>query len=374
MKSLYIAFIPLETGSGISRKIQAQYNAFLHNGLDMDFCVPKIVGDNYCYVINDNIIDNLGRGKLVNVRIFYRYNNIVEYIKTKNVKFVYIRYDNMKVAPPFLSFLKRIKKTGATIYIEMPTYPYDGELPVNKLKYRIRNYIEKKVRKSFYKYVDKIITFSNDSQIFNVDTIKISNAVDSERIKSRVPQKHSGINLIAVAMFNFWHGYDRLIKGLHNYYSNNHTDDVHLYLVGKGKGNVLEDYQKLVNDLHLNDYVTFCGVLYGEELDTIFDKVDIGVGSLGRHRNGITQLKALKNVEYAVRGIPFIYSEQNPDFDDKPYVLKVNADDSDIDVQEIVKFYKSLDITESDIRDSVIDDLSWNSQIRKITQSLPSFN
>lgn len=374
MKSVYIAFIPLESGSGISRKIQAQYDAFLHNGLDMDFCVPTIIDDNYCYTINNSIIDNLGKGKLSSIKSFYKYNKILDYIKSKNVKFVYIRYDIMKVAPPFLSFLKRIKSLGATIYMEIPTYPYDGELPSNKLKYRIRNYIEKNTRKYYYKYIDKIVTFSNDSQIFNIDTIQISNAVDSERITPREPLKHAGINLIAVAMFNFWHGYDRLIKGLHDYYSSDYTDDVHLYLVGKGKDNVLEDYQQLVDALNLNEHVTFCGVLYGDELDKMFDIADIGVGSLGRHRNGITHLKALKNVEYAVRGIPFIYSEHNSDFDDKPYVLKVSADDSNLDVNEIVKFYKSIDIKGCEIRKSIINELSWDFQIRKITQSIYSLH
>ncbi len=36
----------------------------------------------------------------------------------------------------------------------------------------------------------------------------------------------------------------------------------------------------------------------------------MGIASLGRHRNGITRIKTLKNREYAARGIPFVYSER----------------------------------------------------------------
>lgn len=48
----------------------------------------------------------------------------------------------------------------------------------------------------------------------------------------------------------------------------------------------------------------------------------MGIASLGRHRNGITRIKTLKNREYAARGIPFVYSENDSDFDGMPYVMK----------------------------------------------------
>ncbi|MEG2480028.1 MAG: hypothetical protein RSA50_07120, partial [Mucinivorans sp.] len=44
--------------------------------------------------------------------------------------------------------------------------------------------------------------------------------------------------------------------------------------------------------------------------DDLFEQADIAIGSLARHRSGITTIKTLKNREYAARGIPFIYSEK----------------------------------------------------------------
>ena len=104
-------------------------------------------------------------------------------------------------------------------------------------------------------------------------------------------------------------------------------------------------------------------------MDTIFDFCDFGVGSLGRHRVGIDRIKTLKNREYAARGIPFIYSETDSDFDDKPYVLKVPADDSPIDIYRIINFYRQSPYSPQQIRNS-IEDLSWKNQMMKVIKTI----
>ena len=70
-------------------------------------------------------------------------------------------------------------------------------------------------------------------------------------------------------------------------------------------------------------------------LDQLFSKADMGIGSLGRHRSGITHIKTLKNREYAARGIPFVYSEIDADFDHCNYVLKVPANETPINIHGI---------------------------------------
>jgi hypothetical protein len=67
-------------------------------------------------------------------------------------------------------------------------------------------------------------------------------------------------------------------------------------------------------------------------LDELFEQADMGIGSLARHRSGITHIKTLKNREYAARGLPFIYSEMDSDFEGKPYILKAKADESPIEI------------------------------------------
>ena len=105
--------------------------------------------------------------------------------------------------------------------------------------------------------------------------------------------------------------------------------------------------------------------MFGKPLDDLFNQCQFAIGSLGRHRNGITVIKTLKNREYATRGLPFIYSEQDSDFDQQPYVLKAPADESPVDIQRIVDFIESHPFSCIEIRKSV-EHLTWKIQMQKV--------
>jgi hypothetical protein len=120
----------------------------------------------------------------------------------------------------------------------------------------------------------------------------------------------------------------------------------------------------------MEKYVHFRGNCSGEELDVLFEKSDFGIASLGRHRSGITKIKTLKNREYAARGIPFIYSETDDDFEKMPYIIKAPADETHINIQGIIDFYRSLKLTPSDIRASIENLLSWNVQMQKVVNEI----
>jgi hypothetical protein len=101
----------------------------------------------------------------------------------------------------------------------------------------------------------------------------------------------------------------------------------------------------------------------------VFNRADLGIGSLARHRSNVTYIKTLKNREYAARGIPFIYSETDTDFENMPYILKVPADESPIDIKKIIKKYFLISETPEQIRNSVCH-LSWRSQMQKVIDSI----
>ena len=96
---------------------------------------------------------------------------------------------------------------------------------------------------------------------------------------------------------------------------------------------------------------------------------DFAIGSLARHRSGITNLKSLKNREYAARGFSFIYSEQDDDFENMPYIYKVPADESPIDVPRLIEFYTSQSLSPEEIRAS-IKHLSWDEQMKKVSEDV----
>ena len=208
------------------------------------------------------------------------------------------------------------------------------------------------------------MTSSLFDEILRIPTVKISNA-PAYKLPIKTMQSKDGLHMIAVANLAFWHGYDRLIKGMANYYRKPHDKDVHFTIVGKGNLDIYNDLVCLVKENSLEDHISFLGQKNNSELDKYFDEANLAIGCLGCHRKNIYEVKSLKNVEYAMRGIPFIYSESNSDFDTRPYVLRVPADDSDIDISQLFDFVKRLKLSPLEIHDSV-KDYTWGSQMKKV--------
>ena len=266
--------------------------------------------------------------------------------------------------------VKQMKKYGAKVVMEIPTYPYDSEYEAQGMSKQI--FQDRLFRNHLAKQLEAIVTFSDYEQIFGQRTIRISNGIDfdSVKMKTTINDTSKELNLIGVAEIHEWHGFDRLVKGLADYYSKSQNYIVRFHVVGYFfSAEIGNEFKKIVTDNHMEDYVILYGKKHGQELDSLFEKCDFGIGSLGRHRVGIDKIKTLKNREYAARGIPFIYSETDSDFDTRPYVLKAPADETSIDINNIVSFYHSISILPKDIRDSIIS-LSWENQMKNVLNNI----
>ena len=128
-------------------------------------------------------------------------------------------------------------------------------------------------------------------------------------------------------------------------------------------------FHELITHYHIEKQVIFHGQKMGKELDELFDLADFAIGSLARHRSHIDKIKTLKNREYSARGIPFIYSDTDEDFDRMPYILKAPADESAIYITKIIRFCATLDIPPKQIRNSIYH-LSWKNQMEKVIKEL----
>ena len=227
-------------------------------------------------------------------------------MEVNNIDVVYIRY--MIANYQMIKSLKKIKKNNpkVKILIEIPTYPYENER-LNKLASKPLLWKDKFNRKKLVKYVNRIVTYSNDKYIFGIPTINISNGVDLNKVKQRETNcNNDEINIIAVALFAKWHGYDRAIEGLKNSYNGKSglKKIVRLHLVGNGEE--IKRYKEMVSSYNLSDYVKFYGRLDGELLDEIYNKCDIGLDAMGRHRSGVYYNSSIKGKEYIGKGLPVI--------------------------------------------------------------------
>nr|WP_321378899.1 glycosyltransferase family 1 protein [uncultured Bacteroides sp.] len=371
-KALFLVFHGFAEFNGISKKINYQVNALNRCGINAKICYFTIDNNGYQKrMINEDILENFGTGLWAKINKRIQYKALINYIFQNKIDLLYIRY-NHNANPYLINALKKIKKSGVKIVMEIPTYPYDYEYKGLPLYFQLKLIIDKCFRLRLAKQIHKIITFSKHKEIFGVSTINISNGIDLEQVKlkSQLNDTSMRLNLICVAEIHTWHGFDRLIKGLAEYYKKDRKIKVLFNIVGEGDPVEIAKLKAITIKEKMEEYVIFHGSKSGKELDDLFEKADMGIASLARHRSNITYIKTLKNREYAARGIPFIYSEIDEDFEDMPYIIKAPANEEPIDIKTVVDFYKKQKFYPEQIRKSIEETLSWTSQMKKVLDEI----
>lgn len=272
--------------------------------------------------------------------IGYKWQCKEEYLKAD---FIYMRKPPIDCS--LVGLFKKIKRHNpkCKIIFEIPTYPYIPEIMKNgiikELPFIMKDFFN---HNRLYKYVDLITTYSPDTKIWGIPALPLKNGVDFSSIV--MPARHTKentIELIEVSCPNFWHGYDRFIVGMGEYYKGGGTRNLIFHMVGDGM--TVPQYRQLVKQYNLEEHVIIYGNKSGKELDQIYERAFIGLDGLARHRSGNTTNSSLKSREYAAYGIPFITSV-DIDFADKdwPYIMTVPQDDSLINMKDVIKFYDSI--------------------------------
>lgn len=363
MKGLYIARIDekYSLDFGVAKKIIGQIDAFNDLGHKID----------YLRLSNKQVMFNNQKFEKVKYR-FLAYGNFYRLLKkkykNKNYDFIYIRY--VKGNLNLYRIIKMFSKKGTKVIVEIPTYPYDTEV----VGFNIRNFIEciidKYVILRLKNYVFRISVTNTHKEIFGIKTININNGIDLRYLPLIKNENVSSVNLVGIANLARWHGYDRVIEGLYNYYTKtkNHKD-VMFYIIGEG--NEKDNLINLTNKLDLKEKVHFLGGKTGDELDYIFNNMHIGVSSLALFRAGGGH-DPIKSKEFLGRGMPLLLGYEDKVIDmELPYVFKIEENDNPVDIENIISLYeKCRDINSSDIRKYAEDFLSWKFQMEKVINSL----
>ena len=375
MKILYLVYHGFSDESGISKKIHYQVKGLRQNGHEVHLCYYDFDPRGHrCRYVGNKVIADYGTGALAAIRSRTQLDSIYNYCAVNAIEMVYAR-SFMNASPILVRLFHKLNKRGIKCITEIPTYPYDSEFKGYPLKYKIPLYIDKLFRKALAKKMEAIVTFSNEETIFGKRTICISNGIDLDSIPIHNPKKQNDIHLIAVAEIHYWHGFDRLVAGMGEYYKlNPDARKVFFHVVGweDDRGTTSNGYltvEQTAKKYNIGQYVVNHGKLFGDKLDEVFNQCVFAIGSLGRHRSGITNIKTLKNREYAARGIPFIYSETDNDFEDKPYIIKAPADESPVNIRQIIDFIDTHDVNPTEIRNTV-EHLSWRFQMEKVVREI----
>lgn len=354
MKLLYIAPIPIDFKNldGVPKKILCQVGA-LEKCFDVDILYYF---DKYVIIYNT---DSKLHRKISKAKSKISVLNAARIIVTASeYNAVYIRYPRSDYF--FEKLLKKLKRECIPVSVEIPTFPYDME-GFETLKGRIINILDRKYRKRLHKYVGRIVTYSDDKEIFGVQTINTINGIDFDGIQYDVTPLNLNyeINLIAVSAMYRVHGYERLIEGIHDYYKSGGKRKIHLKLVGEGDERI--KYKNLVDKYGLEENVTFYGARFGEELEKIYEKNSVGINSLAIHRQGLLKESTLKTKEYAAKGLPMLSSsfvDALSENGNREYVMQIPADESNVDVNQLVQFIDSIYLNNDVkvIRKKIIED------------------
>lgn len=374
MKILFLVYHGFSEVSGISKKIHYQVKGLRENGYEVHLCYYDFDSQGHrCRFVDGDVIKDYGKGMLAGLRQRIDFNCIYDYCKQNGIQFIYARcFQNAN--PWLIQLFKRLKALGIKSVTEIPTYPYDSEFVGFPFMTRLGLKIDQLFRNKLYHQMNAIVTFSDAEQVFGQRTIQISNGVDMDSIPLHhyIAPDDGSIHLIGVAEVHYWHGYDRLIAGLGEYYkSTSNPRQVYFHIVGGVWKSEMYDsmhapgFAELMDKYGIRDKVIFHDQLFGEELNQVFNQCCFAIGSLARHRSGISVIKTLKNREYATRGIPFIYSEQDSDFDYQPYILKALPDETPINIQQILDYVDSHHFVPSEIRKTV-EHLSWKVQMKRV--------
>lgn len=362
---LYVHIVE-EFEKGVLKKINSQVKA-LNKYLEIE-CIEIIHNKYYLNnleigsgnTLSKNLYSRISK-KIKNIKIIYNLRKKKLY---SGYKCVYIRY--LGSYPWTYSYIKFLKKIGLKIIIEIPTYPYDSEIKNENIFTKIDKYYRKKLSK----YVDKIVTYSEDKEIWGIPCINISNGIDLEEVRlvNKKEKNKEKIIFTSVSNCSFWHGIDRFLKSLENYGKKENKKEIIFNIVGEGDDS--NNLKKIVfKSEYLSKVVKFQGFKMGKELDDIYDETDIGVGSLGRHRSGLHTMRALKNREYCAKGITVIFSEDDPDLRDVPFVYHITPDEKLIDIEKLIDWYENINLEPKDIR-KYAEQFSWDIQMKKVIDEI----
>jgi len=353
--ALYICDIDQnDLASGVTKKILGQTKSFKKKGYT--FSILNISKFRKASTLFNKITSRLP--------LFSSHYLWKDIIIKENYDLIYIRKPFMDIN--FMHFLQNLRQrhSEAIFVLEIPTYPYSRETRrIVDYPYLLKDFFWTHRLKQ---YIDLIVIYSdNYKELYDIPCVSIDNGIDMDTIRLKKASNNKKlINLIAVANINFWHGYDRVIRGMNNYHSYD-KEDVHFYIVGDGPEK--EKLIGLTKKFGLANKVHFCGSLSGATLDEVFDISDIAVGSLGIFRKGLKYASPIKETEYCARGIPFITTE-NQVYKDCKFVHFVSNDNSAISISDLVDWYNSniSNIPNFTIRQFASDKLSWDYQVTKI--------
>lgn len=350
MQLLFLSHISEDPANGVWKKINAQVKSLRAMGYQVDFTYINTLGQ---------LVIETGSSR-ADFPLLHRYLCFYKLSRLLNS-----RYDKVYIRKPhgglyslaFAKLVKKLRRNGAeTIFMEIPTWPFRNE--VITLRDKISDCLFEYQMKQAAKKIDTLLCIgSNVKTLYHRPVKNIINGIELNTtvFLARQPDKSNNkITLLAIANLSYWHGYDRLIRGVLNYQG---TTEVELNIIGDTE----PEWSRLKKLAANSPRVIFSGAKDSQQIQSFIQGNVIAVDSLGRHRSGNNFNSSIKSKEYTLMGLPFLMSHHDSAFNDKlPFIYKCPADESPIDIAAIVSWYYALPNNLNAIEhDYAVSHFSW---------------
>ena len=363
---MVVNYSPTDRSIGVTKKISGVINALRRKSMEVYYTAYGNTGIEIYNNNDEKIMEYSYSTNLSSLqKVFRRFDLLKaarQYVAKREeaIDLLFIRWLGFDI--PYLRLLKTVKrKKNAFVMVDMHSY-FDG-IKFSSIKGRYMVSSTKLFSSYAVRYIDTMLTEGNVEQLFGKRTIHAAIGIETDYLREHhYSGRKDEINMISVANELPYHGYDRLLRSMAEYYSNGSKEKlrINLHLVGV----LSEETKRYIEESQLAPYVMQYGKLAGEQLFDIYDKANMAVGPLGQHRVGGKKGTGLKTKEYIGIGIPYFYSGEDVSIPENfPYALRVPSDERMIDFDEIIAFYQSYccvpDVSDN-MRNYARKNFSWD--------------
>lgn len=371
MRLAHINFTTSDTFLSLKNRLIMQSKAAYDLGIQMDFLLVNPYRNGCVKNLEFVSFDNDGKRlkNLIKKKLF-RYDLIREKIEMDHYDMAILRW-----AHSDFSSNSFVQKFGPKIITEHHSDEINElKNTRNNLTGKLRFLIEEKKAAYFLSRIKGLVCVTDEIRKIEMKksgkkhTAVIPNGIDTDFVRFTRFKPFDGriFNMIFLAshIAHRYNGLDRLIKGLINYKG---KTKIFLYLVGYANDTYINLVKKVKNS---NVRLQFCGLQEGNSLDEYFKKSNMAVSVLALHRKKLNEACPLKTREYIARGMPFIYSYKDVDFDGNvEFALKLPESDAAIDIEELIEFSaktaKRPDLSEM-MRSFAQSELDWKARMQKL--------
>jgi len=318
----YVALI-MSFQSGVANKMKRLAKSALEENIPIDYFWFTTSYQQEDKNLDPLIVESIDGGNPFKVRK-WQAQKINDLLKTYyKVVIRYPLYD-----PVLHMFLKDKKR--------IITEHHTKELDELKLTGDKRYFTEKTLGNRWIKSFGAVIAVTNELVDYEISRSEfkgsscfIPNSIPQIKIVTKTTVENTKLNMIMVANFRPWHGLDVIIDGLKNY--SELSQQFTLHLVGDIPKNQAEELKEF-------DHVKLHGHLNYQQIEVLYEKMQIGIGGFNLISKNMKEATALKVREYFANGLKVVMGYHDPAFPaDFPYILQSES----FNIPEILKFART---------------------------------